>query len=222
MNRSREQLIASLGHDLQAVKPVGNIDLLAGAWVLASTLYVIAIIHLMGPIRPTAMAQLIAQPRFLLETVCGAVAIGVTSLIAFRAAVPGALGRNLVRAGAVLMVLWLGNYVVGLVSPTLDPSMDGKREACVWETLVYALPPMLLGYWLIRRLYPLQPVRVAMSIGLAAGMMPALYMQIACMYVPEHILKFHILPGLMISLIGALIAWLARTRAGDNPGPRRL
>lgn len=216
MNSSRDKLIQSLGSDLPAVKSVGNVDLMAGAWLLASAVYVVAIIHVMGPIRPTAVAQLISEPRFLLETVCGVLAIAVTSLIAFRAAVPGALSQKLVRLGAILMVLWLGNYVIGLVSPALEPSMHGKREACVWETLVYAFPPMLLGYLFIRRLYPLQPVKTAMSLSLAAGMLPALYMQIACMYVPEHILKFHILPGLMMPFIGALIVWLARSRAVDS------
>jgi len=37
-------------------------------------------------------------------------------------------------------------------------------------------------------------------------MMPALYMQLACMYEPAHILSFHILPGLMMVGVGAVIA----------------
>ena len=216
MKSSRDMLIESLGRDLPAVRSIGNVDMMASAWLLASALYVVAIIHVMGPIRPNALAQLVSEPRFLVETVCGVLAIAVTSLIAFRAAVPGALNQKLVWLGTVLMVLWLANYVVGLASPALEPSMHGKREACVWETLVYALPPMLLGYLFIRRLYPLQLVKTAMSLSLAAGMLPALYMQIACMYVPDHILKFHILPGLMMPLIGALIVWLARSRVQQS------
>ena len=49
-----------------------------------------------------------------------------------------------------------------------------------------------------------------MSLALAAGMIPALYMQIACMYAPAHILQFHILPGLSMVLAGAAIAALWR------------
>ena len=90
--------------------------------------------------------------------------------------------------------------------------MLGKREHCVWETFIYALPPMLLAFVLTRRLYPLQPVHTAMYFSLAAGMMPALYMQIACMYAPAHILQFHILPGLMVVFVGAAIAWAGRSR----------
>ena len=51
-----------------------------------------------------------------------------------------------VSAGAILMGLWLGSYVFGLVSPALEPSMLGKRHYCVWETFAYGLPPMLLGF----------------------------------------------------------------------------
>jgi hypothetical protein len=41
---------------------------------------------------------------------------------------------------------------------------------------------------------------MALRCGLAAGLIPALYMQIACMYDPGHILLFHILPGLSVAL----------------------
>jgi uncharacterized membrane protein YdbT with pleckstrin-like domain len=76
--------------------------------------------------------------------------------------------------------------------------------------MVYALPPILVGIYLIRRLYALQYVRTAMSLSLAAGMLPALYMQLACMYEPAHILFLHILPGLLMVLAGAAIASLWR------------
>jgi hypothetical protein len=39
-------------------------------------------------------------------------------------------------------------------------------------------------------------------------MIPALYMQLACMYMPAHILTLHILPGLLVAAICALSAYL--------------
>ena len=65
---------------------------------------------------------------------------------------------------------------------------------------------------LARRLYPLRYLRTAMTVGLAAGMLPALYMQMACMYEPSHILGLHLLPGLSMALIGGVIALLWRPR----------
>jgi len=79
--------------------------------------------------------------------------------------------------------------------------------------MAYAVAPILVALFLIRRLYPLRFVRTAMSVGLAAGMLPALYMQLACMYEPPHILAFHILPGLMMVLVGAAVAALWRQRS---------
>ena len=57
-----------------------------------------------------------------------------------------------------------------------------------------------------------------MSLGLAAGMLPALYMQLACMYEPTHILSMHILPGLLMVLAGAAIALLWRRPSSGTLG----
>jgi hypothetical protein len=216
VNSNRDDLITALSGELQAVKPVVRVDRMAILWLLVSALYVIAVTHLLGPVRPNALSQLASEPRFLLETLSGALGLAVTSLIAFRAAIPGALTGRFAAVGAVLMLVWLGSYIVGLFNPALEPSMLGKRPHCVWETFLYALPPMAVGFVMVRRLYPLQPVQTAMSIGLVAGMVPALYMQIACMYMPVHILQMHILPGLLVVLVGAAVAWISRPRQGDE------
>lgn len=212
-----DDLIANLSTDLPAVKPVANIGVLAAAWLVVSALWVIGVTHFFGPLRPTAIAQLGSEPRFLLEVVTGVAAIGWISLLAFRAAIPGALSRRFAMVGAVLMALWWGSYLVGLVNPALEPSMLGKRPHCFVETLVYAVPPILLGLFMLRRLYPLRPVRTAMAVSLAAGMLPALYMQLACMYSPAHILLFHMLPGLAMVVAGAalarLLSWPSTTTA---------
>ena len=152
----------------------------------------------------------------LIECVLGAAAILWTSLLAFRAAIPAALTRRFAAGGFVLMALWLSQYVIGLVSPALEPSMLGKRGYCFYETMIYALPPIFVGVFLIRRLYALQYVRTAMSLGLAAGMLPALYMQLACAYEPAHILSLHVLPGLAMVLAGAAIALLWRQRRATS------
>jgi hypothetical protein len=211
MNEHNE-LIASLSRDLAPVSPAPNVNTLAMVWFLLSTSYVVVMTHLLGPIRPGAFSQLATEPRFLLESLLGVAAIVWTSLLAFRAAVPAALTKQFAAVGLVLMALWLAQYVVGLVNPALEPSMLGKRNHCYFETMIYAFPPILIGLFLIRRLYPLRFIRTAMSLSLAAGMLPALYMQLACMYEPSHILAFHILPGLAMVLIGAAIAALWRLR----------
>ncbi|MEH6591787.1 MAG: NrsF family protein [Halioglobus sp.] len=216
MNK-QNSLIDSLASDLTPVRTVKSIDVMALVWLLLSAAYVVAVTHILGSARENATIQLINEPRFLMETLLGFSAITTTALAAFRAAIPGATRKRLVTLSIVLMVLWIANYVIGLAAPTLEPSMLGKRDHCFTETLLYALPPMFSALYLVRRLYPLRPMRTAIGFSLAAGMLPALYMQIACMYVPNHILMFHIIPGIMVVPIGVLSAYFLLNRHHKKP-----
>jgi hypothetical protein len=211
-----DELIHSLSRDLGPVSPPPNINVLAAVWFLSSAGFVVVLTHLIGPVRPGAFSQLAAESRFLLETLLGAAAILWVSMAAFRAAIPAALTKPFAAVGFVLMALWLAQYVVGLVNPALEPSALGKRDHCYLETMAYSLPPILFALLLVRRLYPLRFTRTAMALGLAAGMLPALYMQLACMYEPSHILRLHVLPGLAMVLVAAAAARLWRVRP-DNP-----
>ena len=213
-----DELIANLSRDVAPVSPAPRVNMLAMIWFLLSAIYVVVATHMIGPARSGAFSQLATEPRFLMESLLGVAAIMWTSLLAFRAAIPAALTRQFATVGLVLIALWLAQYVIGLVSPALEPSMLGKRNHCYFETMIYALPPILIGLFLVRRLYPLRFVRTAMSLSLAAGMLPALYMQLACMYQPAHILAFHILPGLLMVLAGAAIAALWRQRRHASNG----
>lgn len=203
--RDSQDLVADLSTGLRPVRSPPRLELIALLWLLASAGFVVAVTLWFGPIRSTALAQLATEPRFLAETALGALAIAWVAVVAFRAAVPGALSHRFATLSVGLMLLWLASYVVGLVTPALEPSMLGKRDHCFIETLLFALPPALLAYLLMRRLYPLRPVYAASWLSLAAGMLPALYMQIACMYEPLHILQMHILPGLLVMLVGSLL-----------------
>ena len=78
----REDLISTLSSDLQSVRRVTNIDVMGLTWLVLSAVYVIAATHWFGPIRPNAFSQLVAEPRFLVETVCGVAAITLTALTA--------------------------------------------------------------------------------------------------------------------------------------------
>ena len=213
---SRDDLIASLSSDLAPVKPVGRVEVWAYGWLLASTFYVVAIIHLMGPVRPEAIAQLTSQMRFLGEMLIGATAIVLLTLGAFRSSVPGLSYRGISGAGIALMSLWISLFLIGLEWPALEPSMSGKRHYCVIETFLYAVPPVLLALFILRRFYPLNTTRIAATVCLAAGMLPALYMQIACMYIPAHILKFHVVPGLAVGALGAGLALLVSRRSRNS------
>lgn len=215
---AHDKLIASLSRDLKPVSPAPNVNALGLAWCLLSAGFVVVLTHLAGPIRPGALSQLISEPRFLMESLVGATAILWVSMTAFRTAIPAALTKAFAAVGAVLMSLWLAQYLFGLIDPALEPSTLGKRDHCYLETMAYSLPPILVALLLIRRLYPLNFVRTSMRVGLAAGMLPALYMQLACMYEPLHILSLHVLPGLAMVVVGAAAAalWPLRYKAAAS------
>ncbi len=91
--------------------------------------------------------------------------------------------------------------------------MAGKRSYCFVEPLLFGLPGLLIGVMALRRLWPLHGVFTGAVLGLAAGAMPALVMQFACMYIPQHIIVFHLLPGIALAGIGMLLgALLLRQR----------
>lgn len=214
MNRNKT-LISKLSSGLAPVAPARDINRLAVGWFILAAVFVVVVTLLFGPIRPGAIGQLIMEPRFLLETLLGLVSIFWVSLAAFRAAIPGALNRRFMAGGLVLVALWLANYVIGFFSPALEPSSLGKRGHCALETVIYSLPVILAGLGIVFRHYPLSPVKAGMLVGLASGMLPALFMQVACMYEPAHILGYHVLPGLLMIGTGAgIAAWWHTHRHG--------
>lgn len=202
---SRQQLVDSLAADLRPGRPLPPVNRVLAVWLPLSLLYVMLASALLGPIRETALVQLQTEPHFLLETLLGLAAIAATAFAAFRAGVPGLAGRGPRLVAGVLVAAWLLNHLVGLAYPALEPGMLGKRPHCYLETLLLAVPPLLAALYWLGRAYPLSPTRVMLAAGLACGLMPALYMQIACMYEPAHILKFHILPGLLVAPLALLV-----------------
>ena len=207
---NQENLIQSLSYNLAPVQKAVNSDVMALLWLLASGLYVMLASYFLGPIRPNALAQLMSEPRFLIEILTGLIAITLITLVAFRAAIPGALSTRLFLLALGLLGVWLSSYLLNLVNPALEPSMLGKREHCGIEIFIYAPLPIALAFGLTRRLYPLKPWNVTVLFSLAAGLLPALYMQLACMYIPVHILQFHIVPGIIVGFLGFPLALLYR------------
>jgi hypothetical protein len=197
---TRDELIDALGAELAPVRP-RNSDIGAMLWLLLATASVLGLVYFTGPFRPGFMGQLLAHPRFAIETGAGVVAIVLVALAAGRCSVPGALTPRLATVALASAATWVSFYIYGLFDPALEPSMVGKRDHCVFETFLYGAPAAFAAWLLIRQQFTLRPLGAAFLGGLAAGMIPALYMQLACMYEPLHILVFHIAPGVALALV---------------------
>ena len=204
MNKDHNELISELVHDLPASSRSGRTLDIILLWLVLNFTIALLLISFTGSFREGSLQQAIEYPRFLVESLTGMLAIVLLAVGAFHSGIPSNI-PDMKRFLPALMVLiaWLGFYVVGIWSPALEPSMLGKRNfLCYVETLLYGLPSMVIGFYLIGRLWPLRGAWTGLMIGLAAGATSALIMQFACMYIPVHIITHHLIPGLILGLIG--------------------
>ncbi|MEQ8485073.1 MAG: NrsF family protein [Pseudomonadales bacterium] len=206
LNELRGRLLS----DLVPVQRVLPATLVALLWLGASVLYVLAIMLWIGPLRPGALQQLMEYPQFTTEMLSGVGSLVCLSVAAMRMSVPGSPTRMLLLLGWTLGAVWVGHIVVGLWLPPFAPSMLGKREWCVFEAYVYSVPPLVWALWLQRRRYVLDPMRTSLYAALAAGLVPALAMQVVCMYDPVHILNFHVAPVAALAAAVGAGTWIVR------------
>ena len=213
MTTDREQFINELTMDVTPVTSANTrqstLFWLGGAFTFAAILALLT-----GPYRTGIGHDLMFSIQFLVESLVGLASVILLIYTAFEFAIPSS--RSISRRLLLPLLgvsIWVGFYLLGLVHPALEPSMAGKREFCYYETFVFALPIMFAGLIWARKQWPLYPMSTGLLIGLASGFVPALIMQFACMYDPQHILTDHILPGLSVGVVGALLGLvMLRTR----------
>ncbi|MEM7542264.1 MAG: NrsF family protein [Pseudomonadota bacterium] len=202
MNK-RDELISELAADLKPVTGAPRPASLAMLSLIIGTAVTLALLLSLGELRPGLQQQVSSSPRFLLESIIGAAAVGTLFFSGLQLAVPAM--HNLIKQVTIpltLLSVWIGFYVYGLFDPALAPSMAGKREHCWLETLLVAMPPLVIAFYICSRLYPLRGRWSGFLLGLGAGAIPALVMQFTCMYQAQHILTHHLLPGLTVGLVG--------------------
>lgn len=202
---SRDELIDRLSAQsrFQSVSTARN----GWLWLLGSIVWVVGVGAFLDPMRSTSIEQLVSAPRFSLEMGLGALAALISTRAAFALAVPGAATPRVIWLAVLGVSLWLVALVWTFVTPSVEPSMFGKRESCEWEAYLLSVPPILLGVLLQKRGTVLNPVAASTMIGLTAGLLPALFMQMACMIDPWHSLSHHAGPMLVVTVAAALVSW---------------
>jgi hypothetical protein len=204
--RSRSELIRELSQELDPAPRLRGPFQLALLWWIGAWIFVVAATLAVQPMRPGFTDQLLASPRFAVETLFGIAAGAFAIGAAFALGIPGwGSPRRWIALALGLLSLWAGAYLYGLVDPALEPSMLGKRALCFAEVLIYGLPILIAGLLLLRRLAPLDRWSAGLVTGAAAGAIPGLLMQLACLYIPSHILIFHLAPALALALVGSLL-----------------
>jgi len=210
--RSRIDLINNLSSNLLPVSQRSNIFVPGFLWFIISWIYVIVLSLYLGPLRVGALNALITNPQFAFESFVGLVSGALFCTIAFQESIPGLHRKWVVQLSLLVALIWIACYTVGLSFPAIDPSRIGKRAHCVLEAYLYSLPPMVAGYLLIYRRFPVNTIRAGLFIGISAGMLPALFMQISCMYDPLHILTHHLGPALVVIILGMVLGMVFKKR----------
>jgi len=206
-SQSSSDAITSLVDALEPVRPVGRTGARSLAWLAFAWLGAISVTLAVGPMRPDALAQLAKHPAFLVESLLGLASGVLLAVGAFALCIPGDRPVRRALPAVSLLVLWAGSYVYALVDPALPGSMLGKRPGCELQVFLLSIPLLCLGLWSARRLVPLYPAVSGGLLGAAAGAIPALLMQFACMYLPTHILSHHMAPVFVLAALGA---WLGK------------
>ena len=213
MNDFREALIRDLVADLRPVRRPGRTAHLLAMWLPILLLCNVAAIAVTGPFRDGALRSLYTFPAFAAETVIAAMAVALVVHATLVSAIPRP--RSPLRSlpwPALIFGAWLGFYIVGFWSPAHPVSALGYRDHCLLETQLFGLLNLGVMLWIARRLVPLWPRVTGALAGVAAAAIPAAIMQFACMYVPEHILIYHIGPIAVTAIVGALIGPAALVR----------
>ena len=204
---AQPDFIDALVEDLSPVRPApGRLRTLI-LWGALSWAFVSAAILLSGPLREGVLDELFRSPRLALELGIG-IAAGLTALAAgLELGGPGSPSPlRLWLPPLVLIGCWvlLLSYAIG--NPVVEPSLTGRREHCLVETLCSALPPLALGLHLLRKRVVFSRATAGLLVGAGAAALPAVWMQLACRVDPLHGMLLHLSPMLLLAAAGAVLA----------------
>jgi len=178
------------------------------AWCLLAMLATAGVMAAVQPFRAGFVEQLIATPRFALESLLGIIVCFAIAHAAFALGIPDMRSPwQRARVPLVLLAIWLGLFGIAVLAPVLPPSMAGKRPLCHIEVVAYALPLSIVGLLIVRRLLPLNAASTGAWMGFAAGLIPAFWMQLACMHDPVHNITWHLVPTAVAAAAGAGLGW---------------
>ncbi len=210
-NKDKQAFIKELTGRHRRRRPLLQPSWRAWLWFAAALLLSAACMHTAQVFRPGFAEQLVRHPLFLIEIASALLFCAWGGYVLMVSATPG--GR--VRRGAVtglwlLGALFIAGFASSFTQLAPEATMVGKREECWHEVVIYGTACLVLFVVMIRRGWVRFSWKLGWLYGLVAGLIPAALMQLACMYVPEHALKFHYLPVLFLVPAGLLFMRLAR------------
>lgn len=205
MTRTREQLIRRLAAEAARPAPYRSVTVRALQWTLAATFATVLLMTLREPFSGAVLAGLTTAPGAALAPLLGVLVALTAAVAAFRSGVPAPVSPA--RCALWPMLLAVG-WVVLLAYMMQRPSVGALhvvRAHCWVEVFGVAAPGMLLGFGALRRLWPLHGGWSGALLGLSAGAIAAVAMDLACDPGARHSLSFHLAPAIALAVVGALL-----------------
>lgn len=206
-NDDFENDLKELAGTLAPATPLASPSKRTAFWLIPSFLCLVIFMSWLQPFREAFLSELLQFPRFTAEIALGYFAALAAIVYAFLLSVPGAVEERVVR---VIFYSCLASLIclfpLNFYTSSIPVSMNGKRDFCVYETLIYgALLSSSLLLLVHRRSIFFHSKTAALFVGIGSGLLPAVSMQLACMYDPHHGLAYHYAPLLGVVLFSIML-----------------
>ncbi len=202
-----EDFTEALVDDLAPVRPaIGWMRALL-SWTSLAWVFVSAMVLATGPLREGAIATLAVAPRYTLELALAALGGFAAIAAGLELGVPGHPATiRLLFPSIALSLGWLALLGYGLFDPAIETGTLGERASCSYQTFAFALPPLGLALYALRRRALFARTATGVLVGIGAAAIPAAWMQLACLYDPLHSLLHHLTPVALAGGLGGLTA----------------
>ncbi len=209
MNQDHSKFIESIVDDLTEQKSIFSPEKRTLLFLPIYVGSIALIMYMIAPYRENFISDF-QSIHFLFEFLSGIICFGLLIYSSYLSVVPGALKKRNHIVFLLLVLFYSFVVLMSFSSPALTPSMDGKRATCVFEVLFLSILPLAHLIFLLKRGVFYYKSNITFYAGLACALIPAVIMNIACMYDPIHNFKFHFMPVFIVGAIAALIIKKAR------------
>lgn len=127
------------------------------------------------------------------------------SYLAFKLSVPGNSAKAILKVLVSAGLLYFMFHTLSHVHTPLEETMGAKRAYCYLEVILYSFAVFFLMMKTLNQAAPTRKRLSALIVSISAAAFNIGLMQIGCVIEPSHILKFHILPALLMILLGTAI-----------------
>jgi hypothetical protein len=161
------------------------------------------ITHWVYEYRPGFWGQLSQYWRLDVELAAGMALSLLAFYILFASNIPGKkIDPGIYLTAFISLFIFTGAVVASFLITSPEASSIGARLFCEVEVLIYGGLSLGGFLFLTRRGLLVSDWPINLLLGISAGLIPALIMQLACMYDPRHALIYHFGPVVLLGLVG--------------------